>query len=267
MATTLRERYARDGFLLRKKALTASKLSGLMGIIDGIMELEFEIEESVPAFLPEDFKGRMKLISRLPVVYDVEREMRGIAHLAGIKNPCFTIPPLFRCDHPRITYHKHDYYHTTPWHQDWTSHYGSLNSVTVWVALRDMEFALGPLEVIPGSHLHGVQRHRTMAEGGFGEIEESTLSESVPLSTQAISVPLVAGDALVLSSFLIHRSGKNTTENTPRLSLQYRYSDVDDPYFSKMHYYSPFNQVREGVWIPTPPKQDIQERFDVVKKR
>jgi len=107
-------------------------------------------------------------------------------------------------------------------HQDWYSMQGSLDSAVVWVALCDIDRSLGALEVVPGSHREGLIVDEAVS--GFGMTHQFDDEAFIP-------VEVSAGDAMIFSSFLVHRSGNNSTPAGIRWSCHFRYNNLDDPTF------------------------------------
>lgn len=107
-------------------------------------------------------------------------------------------------------------------HQDITFIPGSLNGVTIWVPLQDSPVPLGPLEVVPGSHKLGL-----LPTNGVTDVKQNELLEPFP-DEAFIPVPIVAGQCILFSKFLVHRSGRNRTQAV-RISLQFRYNDLASP--------------------------------------
>jgi len=115
-------------------------------------------------------------------------------------------------------------------HQDWRSMQGSLDSVVVWLPLADINVQLGALEVVPGSHRLGLLT--TEVVNSFGKVEQFHDQEFVPVATQQ-------GDALFFSSFLVHRSGVNSTDSI-RWSCHFRYNNLEEPTFIERGYPHPY---------------------------
>jgi ectoine hydroxylase-related dioxygenase (phytanoyl-CoA dioxygenase family) len=97
-----------------------------------------------------------------------------------------------------------------PWHQD--SLYFDLDrapQVGVWLATSPATADNGCLHVAPGSHAEPLHHHvpdrRPDANLGYLEIVDHDFSDAVP-------VEMLPGDVLVFHSFLMHRSGDNSTD-------------------------------------------------------
>ncbi len=153
----------------------------------------------------------------------------------GFPNVC-TRPVLFF--NAKKLAKKQVYWKTFP-HQDWRSMQGSLNAMVVWLPLVDVNIELGTLEIVPKSHVMGL--NTTGFEDGFG-----TISDEIVAQHDWIPVEVETGDALFFSSFLYHRSGNNSTENGIRWSCHFRYNDMNEPTFIERGYPHPY------VYYPDP---------------
>ncbi|QDT09864.1 phytanoyl-CoA dioxygenase family protein [Planctomycetes bacterium K23_9] len=110
------------------------------------------------------------------------------------------------------------------WHQD--NGYGELapyNATTCLAALEDNNAETGCLWVLPGSHKQGQIQTRCNAEDRekLGEVVVD-VDES-----QAIPVPMKAGDCLLLGCWTLHKSEGNFSEDQDRRVLFLRYADAD----------------------------------------
>lgn len=155
----------------------------------------------------------------------------------GISFPNISTRPVMFFNAKKLA-KKQVYWKTDP-HQDWRSMQGSLNSMVAWVALCDIDISLGALEVIPGSHKKGLQAKEMV--DSFGLITEEQLG-----TDKFIPVEVKKGDVLFFSSFLIHQSGNNSTENGIRWSCHFRYNDLDEKEFIERGYPHPY------VYYPNP---------------
>ncbi len=147
--------------------------------------------------------------------------------LTGIEFPSQCLAPFIRSDMPFDT--SYDFKD----HQDYNYNLGSMNSVTVWLPLQDTDSAVGPLEVIPGSHKVGYLPEK---DGFLTNVKDSDF----------VSVPVKCGQALIFSQFLAHRSGKNTSDRI-RYSLQIRYNDLKDQEYASRKYYVNKKTVTKSI--------------------
>jgi Phytanoyl-CoA dioxygenase (PhyH) len=103
--------------------------------------------------------------------------------------------------------------------QIWATSKGSLNSVTVWMPLVEIDGEMGFIEVAPGSHLEGLYLHdNEIIKRGYTD-------------DRFISVPLSSGDLLFMSNFLVHRSDTNKSKNRAKWSCQFSFNDASRPLF------------------------------------
>jgi len=116
---------------------------------------------------------------------------------------------------------------------------------------------LGALEVIPGSHLWGLITNHI--EHGFGMVK---LSDDDEKKFTALEVK--QGDALIFSSFLVHRSGNNITDS-PRWSCHFRYNDAKEQSFIERAYAHPYiYKPQEELITPDFPQiQHLEKIFDI----
>lgn len=139
----------------------------------------------------------------------------------GMSRPGFSTKPIFMMNNPHTS--KSTAYWKMPAHQDWRSIQGSLNGLIVWVALEDITESVGPLEVIAGSHTWGLLASEK--DEWYRSITDTRVHDAAfrPVSVKA-------GDAIIFSAFLVHRSGINDGTDF-RYSMQFRYNDLAEPSF------------------------------------
>ena len=109
--------------------------------------------------------------------------------------------------------------------------------VTVSIALSDATEENGCIQVIPRSHLWGMQGWGHIARDQDAELSDR---KDVDLSDQ-ISVPLQAGDVLMFHSLLVHGSGPNKSSK-PRHTALYAY------FPPTVHYMPGENDPREKTF-------------------
>lgn len=113
-----------------------------------------------------------------------------------------------------------------PPHQDYPYNKGSSNGVVVWIPLQDTDEKLGCLKYSPRSH-----------EAGFipGVIPGTPRLEGMVLSEDYVfeDIPMLAGELLIFSMYLVHKSGVNSTKSSIRFSVQLRFNDLSNSDFAK----------------------------------
>lgn len=141
--------------------------------------------------------------------------MEKILNKLGLKNPIINTKPLvsYSC----ISTASNDFYWKVPQHQDFESTKGSKNGVTCWMPLVNVTKELGPLEIYPKSHKKGHLPHNSRFEL-TDKFNDSCFE----------SLPLYIGDALFFSYFTVHRSGVNIKTDEIRLSMHFRYDDLEN---------------------------------------
>jgi phytanoyl-CoA hydroxylase len=111
-------------------------------------------------------------------------------------------------------------------HQDYPYNRGSDNSIVVWIPLQDTDIKNGCLKYSPHSH-----------EGGFikGITSKTDRLEGMILSSdyEWEDAPMLAGEVLLFSMFLVHKSGTNSTKDSIRFTVQVRYNDLADNNFAE----------------------------------
>lgn len=110
------------------------------------------------------------------------------------------------------------------WHQD--NGYGELepyNALTTLTALDDTDRGNGCLWIIPGSHKAGQVRVNQT------ETQKKSNSEIVVETDESLAVPMEmkAGDALIFSCWMLHKSDGNYSKDRDRRILFLRYADAD----------------------------------------
>jgi len=114
---------------------------------------------------------------------------------------------------------------TVGWHQD--AYYWPMephNSVTVWLAFDDVDAENGGMMVIPGSHLHGIMKHKRSTETSSVlslELETGTFPDS-----DAVQFSLKSGEVSLHDDRCVHSSPANPSGRR-RAGLTVRYSGTN----------------------------------------
>lgn len=248
-----RQFYLENGYVILKSAYSAEELTAVWNTIDKIFQGQME-KSCVDCVYDE--KGRLTFASKI-ALYEKDREayiscMRTSQNIPalmamgnseklisllsemGISTPVFSTKPIFTLMSPYTSANYTSW--KMPPHQDWRSIQGSLNNVVAWVALTDVNDEVGPIEVIPKSHLKGLLE--VEKDDWYYKLKQDFSDEEYE------SVPLDAGDCVIFSSFLVHRSGTNKSQHLARASVQFRYNDIQERSFIERGYPSTYGSDR-----------------------
>jgi phytanoyl-CoA hydroxylase len=220
----------------------------------GVDEREFE--RGMSRYFSEDPEGFIncgKTCQHLIGLHRLSLRDEIVSQLValGIQRPSICTRPVLYFNSRHLA--KSEVYYKSPPHQDWRSMQGSLNAMVIWVPLADATFELGALEVIPGSHIWGLQDSR----------EDEWYRHIVGLrDEQYQSVVMSSGDVLFFSAFLVHRSGDNVTDSI-RWSCHFRYNDLEDPTFVSRKYPNPYlyKPQQELITKDFPSLDQLQNMF------
>ena len=220
---------------------------------------EKDFEQALYRLFNDDydaFVGAAKLCQHAISLFrlSASEEVIGSLREVGLEQPAICVKPIIYFNSRHIS--KIEGHYKTPAHQDWRSMQGSLNSVVVWIPLIDIDRDLGALEVIPGSHLRGLLP--TEQDEWFRHVRSDSIDEAefVPLEVEA-------GDLVVFSAFLVHRSGNNTTDSI-RWSMHYRYNDAAEQSWIDrkfVHPYKVYHPEQEIISETFPSVDHLKEVF------
>lgn len=256
--------YKRNGFVLLKQIIPLEKVSAIQNdaieifskqiIANGIDLNEQNFEVSLFELFNRNYKafiGAAKLCQHTIILHSLASEQIIITKLKeiGIEKPAICVKPIIYFNSRHIAKIEGNY--KTPTHQDWRSMQGSLNSAVVWIPLIPISKDLGALEVVPGSHKFGLMNSES--DEWFRKIKDDRISDD-----KFISLEVEPGDMVIFSSFLVHKSGNNITENI-RWSMHFRYNDIFEETFIKREYPHPYVVYRPDQDLVTPNFPDISE--------
>lgn len=91
---------------------------------------------------------------------------------------------------------------------------------TAWLPLGDCPLDLGPLAVLPRSHLSGLMPHAGEGAGKQGV--------TIPEEATWAGEDLAAGDVIFFHGLTVHRALDNVTPDHLRISVDYRYQAIPE---------------------------------------
>jgi ectoine hydroxylase-related dioxygenase (phytanoyl-CoA dioxygenase family) len=244
-APSLIEDYRRDGFVIlpglfdaatrhtvaQDIAAVFARRAETLGIATPTGADQHALTEQMSALFAADVKSYMaaaKLTQHLASVHraGVSDAVMGALDALRLTAPSVSTRPVIHyiADQLKIP----GGYQKTPPHQDWRSVQGSLDGVTFWSPLFDVGAEDYPLEIVPGSHRRGLLDSTPDLPNYRIRGELLTDDAFVPLS-------LRAGDAVVFSGFLVHRTGERGGRNV-RVALSFRFNNTAEPSFVARSY-------------------------------
>lgn len=137
------------------------------------------------------------------------------------------IGPNIKAATSQLTFKMRGNNKTFDWHQD--NGYGELkpyNSISTLTALEDVDEENGCLRIIPQSHKLG----QIGLNDSFDNDKKRDKSVSIKVDideTDAISIPMKAGETLVFHCWTLHQSQGNLSQSRDRRILFMRYADAD----------------------------------------
>jgi phytanoyl-CoA hydroxylase len=173
--------------------------------------------------------------------FSVDERLLTVVKSLGVDFPSINTRPLVSFSSPQTA--SNDNYWRIPAHQDWPSTQGSINGLTCWMPLIDVDPELGPLEIAAGTHLLGFIEHD---DDGVPKLNREC---------NFTSIKMIMGDAIFFSNFTIHRSGNNTSEEI-RWTVHFRFDDVKEKTFIDRKYPRHRKDVRKaGILYPDFPNE------------
>lgn len=238
-----------NGFYLLENCFTQDELNEVLSsvhqlFIQQMHLVNFQYQQTENGFLKasslfkfyseyqENYIASLRAAQRLISVYKIAIHQKLISTLSklGLKNPNFNVRPILTM---KSKYTSKSFANwKIPPHQDYRSMQGSLNSIVVWIPIIDVASENGAVEVIVGSHKNGLLP--TVEDEWYRHIEEKDLKGDF------VSVPMKAGSALFFSSFLVHKSGENISDEF-RYSLEVRFDDFSEESYVKEKYITSYS--------------------------
>jgi phytanoyl-CoA hydroxylase len=215
MTDSQKEFYDKNGYLVSPGMISKERIDQMNRIIDG---LNLKPSETV---FDESGTGKIKQIQYLdrydPIFAELIEEMRPyVEKLIGESDLKVVNMQLFE-KHPDIS-------KPTRAHQD--NAYTKINpatSLTVWIALDDIDEENGCLYYAPGSHVLPTRRHQRYHPHTTFRFRSGVPGLSLCLHEHPseLDIPIIvkAGDVNVHNCNLIHRAGANLSKDKRRRAI------------------------------------------------
>lgn len=227
----LRERFDRDGYLYLPRGVGEDLVAQLREAILATLKPHIVWDEgcAAPVLRGEPFfEGDPLWDALYPDIQAIER-LHGLFHepvvqrlmqfVAGVE------PFVYPMKMARIATPRRIGFETPP-HQDAYSHHAGPTMAGIWIALHDVDSAMGRLALLPGSHVRGVRP--VHAAPGVGGIQCEIYDDETLWHVGDVA----AGDVIIFHSQTVHRAQANTDAERVRLSVDTRFCDYGAAVFS-----------------------------------
>lgn len=203
------------------------------------------------------FSNCSKQVQHLVLLHElgVSQQVVEVLRELGLSKPILSVRPCVLMNTKGLDKNgeKGKYWRLPP-HQDWYYNQGSIDSVTVWYPYVFCDKSLGSLQLIPGSHLWGLQK--CGENDDYGEMIEEIADDKF------VSFDTGPGDVIIFVSLMVHRSGINSTDRV-RWSSQFRFNNLLEPTFIERRFPNPFayHPIRALVTPGFPKEADLKKHF------
>ena len=233
----LRQRLDAEGYLfirdLQDPALLAALRLDILQVCraGGWIRAGTDLEEGIADISQRCTEGNIEYTDVYHEIYKLESFHRA-AHVPVVLDTMSKIIGRTALPHPqkiaRLWFPQYTD-HTTPVHQDFVHFQGAFETYTCWTPLSACPLELGGLAVLPGSHkIDAVHDHHFSLGAGGLAIDDADLDSNWATTNYAL------GDTLIFHSLTVHKALPNLTPDRLRISLDNRYSAIDQPLAAHM---------------------------------
>lgn len=272
MLSTVAQHYKKDGYYIARNLLPIDAIQNAFFEMDiillqqlnksGFSELPSQSLEIVHEHMRKlhgkdqySYIQSLKLWAKLYSVQSLvmHENILRLTKTLGITLPVFQTSQVLHvmANDLKIT----DGYHGVGAHQDWPALQSGLDTVTVWFPFMDVDKYNFALELIPGSHKHGLYPGKIAAH--IFEVDSNSYNEEdfVPMEVNI-------GDVLFMSNFTLHRSSL-IGDHRLRVACSSRYENASEKTFIERVYPSAQKRViqRELIEPNFPQKTHLEEIF------
>jgi len=159
-----------------------------------------------------------KVLDRTPEMISApfSPEVYGAVKSVGLKAPVLSSYPTWRLD--LYNNRKNRWF---PWHQENYHESFSANGVTLWAPLHKVgeSESAQSMYIKPGSHKFGTL---VLGKNKFDVVDERVKG------IKEECVELEYGEGIIFNNYVLHKSGIIQRENAVRLTVQFRFDDLED---------------------------------------
>lgn len=231
--------FEENGYIVLRDFWQGGELDALQAQLDELGKLVVG-----PSFSSVDQSSYSMSAEQQSLLYDRLKYLPALSCMSGspaIRNMCCEFglqhPSLMGCCNMRLD-KPHDARHLFAWHQDSVYLLGSVNAVTVWVPLQDVDLHHGTIQVIAGSHRNGLAPFKRISDkviAPYVPMLQRDLSLADEVTDEPVTIEAKRGDIVVFKQMLLHRSTPNFSDQI-RWTAQLRITDLADPDYRRQRF-------------------------------
>jgi hypothetical protein len=206
----LKQDFQREGYVVAHSAALRERVADLKSLFETHFQRLFGNDPSTNRNLIKRFAESIELaeLFTLPELIDLVRSL-------GVNSPVYCGPIVSHYTHSDLTGNSYG----LPWHQDYPSMASSSRALIVWFSVNDCGPATHSIEVAGG--------------GGKGLLPGEQQDNGYILTAQEFAqsqvLDILAGDILLFSPYLPHRTFVNPASSAYKLSFSRRFDDLSCP--------------------------------------
>ena len=229
--STINERFNQDGYIIWSDEIIRKKVFNLKDLFLKKYKTLFNSDINRNRNLLKCFSADIEVSK----IFSDEKIKKLLQNL-GVSSPLFCGPIVSHYTSSDPTGNNFG----LPLHQDWPSMASSLNSKIIWFNLVDTTPDTNGIQIASGKHAEGIFKGVNQSNGYVLENEKNYTLKKLTIN---------AGDLLVMSSFLPHKTFINSNDINWKLSLSRRYDDLDDDTWSQRNFLNAYStQVNRDIY-------------------
>ncbi len=258
--TSPHDSFERDGFVVLRNFWQHGELDALQSELDELGQLIVgdtfnSVDQDRYSLTPQDQSLLYDRLKYLPALSCMSgsADVRAMCRSLGLQHPSLMGCCNMRLDKP------HDARHLFAWHQDSVYLLGSVNAVTIWVPLQDVDLHHGTIQVIAGSHQRGLAPFKRISDkviAPYVPFLQRDISLADEVQGDPVTIEAKRGDVVVFKQMLLHRSTPNLS-NQIRWTAQLRITDLAEPDYRRQRF--PTGD-RTNIFYTSYPGHDAEAR-------
>jgi hypothetical protein len=209
----LKNQYLENGYAIAQ----LTEIHAQVALVKQLFERDFQSRFGLDPVTNRNLIKRLADSIELAALFSSPAMLNAVRSV-GIHEPVYCGPVVSHYTHNDHTGNSYG----LPWHQDYPSMASSSNSVIVWISVNDCNEKTHSLEVAPQRHGQGLLPGNQL-DNGYVLLEQAFDDSRV--------LKINAGEILVFSPYLPHRTYVNPASKAYKLSFSRRFDDLHCPHW------------------------------------